>query len=67
MHLRIRRGDAPVVDTDIGRLCPGCSVWRVRKEVARPGWPKLVEPHWRNRGRYLKAVRRFLIKTGYAR
>lgn len=43
---------------------------RVRAAVARPDWPRLVaadEPRWKNRARYLAAVRRFLVKTGYAR
>lgn len=40
---------------------------RVRAAVARRDWPKLVaESGWKNRARYLAAVRRFLIKTGYA-
>jgi hypothetical protein len=38
---------------------------RVRNAVARPDWPKLVEPQWRNRARYLAAVQSFLHKTGY--
>jgi hypothetical protein len=46
----------------------GASGWaRVRKAVAQPDWPKLAEPRWRNRSGYLAAVRRFLVKTGYAR
>jgi hypothetical protein len=61
-------GILPTYLADEYLLGRGAIAWaRVRKEVARPGWPKLVEPQWRNRARYLKAVRRFLVKTGYAR
>ena len=41
---------------------------RVRAAVARADWPKVVvEPRWKNRARYLAALRRFLVKTGYGR
>jgi hypothetical protein len=40
---------------------------RVRKAVARADWTRTAEPRWRKRANYLKAVRRFLVKTGYAR
>ena len=41
---------------------------RVRAAVARRDWSKVVvEPRWKNRARYLAALRRFLVKTGYAR
>jgi hypothetical protein len=39
---------------------------RVRAAVARRDWPKVVvEPQWKNRARYLAALKRFLVKTGY--
>jgi hypothetical protein len=47
-----------------GRSAAGWS--RVRKAVARKDWARIAEPRWRNRASYLKAVRRFLVKTGYA-
>jgi len=46
----------------------GAAGWaRVRKAVARPDWAKTAEPRWRDRVNYLKAVRRFLVRTGYAK
>jgi hypothetical protein len=60
-------GILPVYLADEYLAGRGAAGWaRVRKAVARPDWPKLAEPRWRNRARYLAAVRRFLIKTGYA-
>jgi hypothetical protein len=38
---------------------------RVRKAVHRRDWPSTVDPRWKNRSRYLAAVRRFLTRTGY--
>jgi hypothetical protein len=61
-------GILPVYLADECLVGRGVAGWaRVRKAVARPDWPKLAEPRWRNRARYLAAVRRFLVKTGYVR
>jgi hypothetical protein len=39
----------------------------VRKAVGRRDWSSMVDPRWKNRARYLAAVRRFLVRTGYIR
>jgi hypothetical protein len=45
------------------------SAWaRLRRAVSQPDWPRtLTDPRWKQRGRYLDAVRRFLRRTGYVR
>lgn len=46
----------------------GTAGWaRVRKAVGRRDWSSMVDPRWKNRARYLAAVRRFLVRTGYIR
>jgi hypothetical protein len=61
-------GVLPAYLADEYLLGRGAAGWaRVRAAVARRDWPSMVDPSWRNRTRYLLAVRRFLRKTGYIR
>jgi hypothetical protein len=61
-------GLLPAYLADQYLLGKGTAGWaRMRKAVRRSDWPSMVDPRWRNRARYLAAVRRFLIRTGYMR
>lgn len=59
-------GLLPAYLADEYLLGRGAAGWaRVRKAVGRRDWASTVDARWRNRVRYLAAVRRFLIRTGY--
>jgi hypothetical protein len=61
-------GLLPAYFADEYGLGRGKAGWaRIRAAVARADWSKVVEPQWRSRARYLAALRRFLVRTGYAR
>lgn len=60
-------GVLPAYLADQYLLGRGKAGWaRVRAAVARRDWPSMVDARWKNRARYLAAVRRFLARTGYA-
>jgi hypothetical protein len=59
-------GVLPAYLADQYLLGRGKAGWaRVRAAVARRDWPSMVDARWKNRARYLAAVRRFLDRTGY--
>lgn len=59
-------GVLPAYLADQYLLGHGKAGWaRVRKAVNRRDWPLRVDARWKNRARYLGAVRRFLVRTGY--
>lgn len=59
-------GVLPAYLADQYLLGRGKAGWaRVRAAVARRDWPSMVDARWKNRARYLGAVRRFLVRTGY--
>jgi hypothetical protein len=62
-------GLLPAYVADEYRLGHGKSAWtRLRHAVAAPAWRRTVtDPRWKNRQRYLAAVRSFLHRTGYLR
>jgi hypothetical protein len=60
-------GILPTYLADEYLLGRSVAAWaRVHRAVFRADWAKIAEPRWRSRAAYLKAVRRFLVKTGYA-
>lgn len=59
-------GLLPAYLADQYLLGHGKAGWaRVRRAVNRRDWPSRVDARWKNRARYLGAVRRFLVRTGY--
>ena len=62
-------GFLPAYLADEELLGRGAIGWkRVRGAVAKPAFVRDVsDARWKNRGRYLLALRRFLVRTGYIR